>query len=197
MRTQRGKFYLGLLVTAGACLILAPFLPWQYYDLYLSGGAASEIFVFTTGLGSFFTSPQVGGVSFSFPELENWSYGVLTLAIGIFAILASILVVYRAEDGGLIAFLLAFINMAPSLFFLGRSQEITYVVGTYVAALGNAGYTLIGSAYGYSIGFLIDLIGTILLPVSSIYIISTATRLRTTKPKPKPELPQEEKPNEQ
>lgn len=196
IQTQRGKFYLGLLVSAGVCLILAPLLPWSYYDLYLSGGATSLVSVFVTGLGSIFSSPQVGGVSFSFPALQDWSYGTLTQVIGLLTILVSLLVVYRAEDGGIIAFILGFINIAPSLFFVGRSPEIQNIVGKFVTALQNAGYTLVSSTNGISIGLVIDIIGTILLPVSAIYITSNATRLRTTKPKAKTELPEKEQPSE-
>lgn len=196
IQTQRGKFYLGLLVTAGVTLIIAPFLPWSYYDLYLSGGTTSQVSVFITGLGSVFSSPEVSGVSFSFPVLQDWSYGTLTQAIGVLTILVSLLVVYRAEDGGLVAFILGFINIAPSLFFIGRSSEIGYIVGTFVIALQNAGYTLVSSTYSFGIGFVIDLIGTILLPVSAIYITSYATRLRTTKPKVKTELLENEQPSE-
>jgi hypothetical protein len=192
MRTQKGKFYLGLLVTAGLCLILSPFLPWSYYDLYLSGGATSQVSVFTTGLGSFFSSPEVGGVSFSFPALQDWSYGTLAQVIGLLTILVSLLVAYRPEDGGLIAFLLGFINISPSLFFLGRAPEIGYTVGTFVAALNKVGYTLASYADGYAIGFLIDIIGTILLPLSAILITSNATRLRTVRTKVKTELPEKE-----
>jgi hypothetical protein len=129
--------------------------------------------------------------------LQNWSYGVLTQIIGTLTILASVLVFYRAEDGGLIAFILGFINIAPSLFFIGRSSEIQDIVSEFVITLQDAGYSLVSSTYVFAIGFVIDLIGTVLLPASSILIISNATRLRTTKPRPKTELPQEERPNEQ
>lgn len=183
VHTQRGKFYLGLLISAGACLVLAPFLPWSYYNLYLSGGSTTEVSVFTTGLGTFFTSTQVSGISFSFPELQNWPYGLLTLAVGILTILVSILVVHRPEDGGIITFILSFINIPPSLFFLGRAVEVAQDVGQYLGALTNIGYTLAGSSYGYGVGYLVEIIGTFLLPIASIYIISTATRMRTVRPK--------------
>jgi uncharacterized membrane protein HdeD (DUF308 family) len=150
----------------------------------LSGGPTTEVSVFTTGLGSFFASTQVSGISFSFPDLQNWSYGLLTLAVGILTILVSILVVYRPEDGGIITFILSFVNIPPSLFFLGRAVEIAQDVGQYLGALTHIGYTLVGSSYGYGIGYLIEIIGTFLLPVASIYIVSTATRMRT-KPKQK------------
>jgi hypothetical protein len=197
IQTQRGKIYLGLQFAAGACLILAPFLPWSYYALYLTGGINSQVTVFITGLGSIFSSPAVSGVPFSFPMLQNWSYGVLAQVIGILTILASVLVFYRAEDGGLIAFILGFINIAPSLFFIGRSAEIQNIVEAFVIALQNTGYSLVSFSYVFAIGFVIDLIGTILLPVSSILITSNATRLRTGKDKKKAELPEERQRPEQ
>jgi hypothetical protein len=44
----------------------------------------------------------------------------------------------------------------------------------------------VSSTYGFGVGLLIDLIATILLLASGIYIVATATRIRTTKAKKKP-----------
>ncbi|WXG43918.1 MAG: hypothetical protein WED04_07805 [Promethearchaeati archaeon SRVP18_Atabeyarchaeia-1] len=178
----RGKVYLALLVIAGLCLIIAPIFAWLTYDLHISQGAVqSGVSVYVTGFGSMFSAPAVSGVSFSFPALQGWWYGILALVIGVAALLVSPVAFRRPEVGGLIGFLLSFVNMPPLLFFLGRSQELSSIVVAFITALQTGGYTFLSVTSYYALGFIIGIIGTALLPLSSILILSNATKLRMSK----------------
>jgi hypothetical protein len=190
---SRGKLYLGLLVAGGLLLAIAPILTWLSYYLQLSLGAVtSEVWVYVSGFGSMSASSIVPGVSFSFPVLEGWWYGIAGLVIGIIALLTAVMALYNAELGGLVGFILSFPNMAPFSFFLGRAPQINSIMNLFVQAIEGAGYTLLGSNSSYAIGFILEVVGTALLPISSILILSNATRLRMAETERRKRKPKEE-----
>ena len=120
LETKKGRLYLLFLVVVSALLILAPFLAWLYYNIeFESGGILSNVSVIVTGLGSLTTSNGIIGVTYVFPVLQGWWYGDLTIIVGLLVVFDSLLVLRRPETAGLIAFLLSFVNIPPSLFFLG------------------------------------------------------------------------------
>jgi len=179
LRTKKGRLYLLFLTIAGALLVLAPFLAWLYYNVECeNGGLLSNVSVIVTGFGSLTTSNPIIGVTYVFPPLQGWWYGDLTMIVGALVVVDSLLVLYRPETAGLIAFLLSFINIPTSLFFLGRLGEIEVMVLNFVSAIQGAGYTIVGTASGYAIGFYLEVIGTFLLPIASVFITTNAAKLK-------------------
>lgn len=182
LEMTRGKIYLALLAVAGLLLAVAPILAWLSYNLQLSqGGVTSEVWVYVTGFGSMSASPEVPGVSFSFPTLVGWWYGNGALAIGTITLLTSLITLRNAELGGLMGFILSFPNMAPISFFIGQAPQLNSIANQFVQALQSAGYTLLAGSSNYALGFILDIIGTALLPISSILILSNATKLGIAK----------------
>ena len=182
LETTRGRIYLALLAVAGLFLSVAPILAWLSYDLQISqGGVTSEVWVYVTGFGSMSASSAVPGVSFAFPTLAGWWYGNTVLVVGILTLLTSLIAFRSAESAGLIGFILGFVNMMPFTFFVGRGPEISSIVYSFVQAIQGAGYTLLAGSSTYAVGFILDLVGTALLPISSILIVSNATKLRIGK----------------